>query len=41
MPGHIREQDARGFALAPGKMVRTGGGGVLDIARRHVGDIPV
>jgi pyruvate dehydrogenase (quinone) len=42
MPGHIREEDARGFALAPGEMVLTGGAGeVLNIARPHVRDIPV
>jgi hypothetical protein len=41
MPGHVREEDARGFALAPGEMVLTGAGEVLNIARPHVRTIPV
>jgi pyruvate dehydrogenase (quinone) len=42
MPGHVREEDARGFALAPGETVLTGGvGDVLNIARLNVRTIPV
>jgi len=42
MPGHVREGDARGFGLALGKMVLTGGAGeVLDITRLNARDIPV
>jgi hypothetical protein len=37
MPCHVREEDARGFALALGKMVLAGGvGGVLNIARLNI-----
>jgi pyruvate dehydrogenase (quinone) len=42
VPSHVREEDARGFALALGTMVLTGGvGEVLNIARLNVRNIPV
>jgi pyruvate dehydrogenase (quinone) len=42
MPSHVTEEDAKGFALALGKMVLTGGvGEVVNIARLNVRNIPV
>ena len=42
MPRHVREEDARGFALALGKMVLTSGvGEVVNIARLNVRTIAV
>lgn len=42
VPSHVREEDAKGFALALGKMTFTGGvGEVLNIARLNVRNIPV
>ena len=42
MPRHVREEDARGFALALGKMVLTSGvGEVVNMARLNVRTIAV
>jgi len=42
MPRHVREEDARGFALALGKLVLTSGvGEVVNIARLNVSTIAV
>jgi pyruvate dehydrogenase (quinone) len=41
LPSHVSEEDARGFSLALGKMVLTGGvGEVLNVARLNVRNIP-
>jgi len=42
MPSHVPEEDAGGFAVAPRKVVLTGGvGEVLNIARPDARDIAV
>ena len=42
MPRHIREEDARGFARALGKMVLTSGvGEVVNIARLNADAVAV
>jgi 8-oxo-dGTP pyrophosphatase MutT (NUDIX family) len=42
MPSHVSEEDARGFALALGKLVPGGGvGEILNIARLNVRNVPV
>jgi hypothetical protein len=42
IPRHVREEGARGFALALGKMVLTSGvGEVVNIAQLNVGTIAV
>lgn len=42
VPSHVSQEDARGFAVALGKMVLDGGvGEVVNVARLNVRNIPV